>query len=270
MRWYIFGFSQEILNKFRLSVGDSLILDYLIDFYHSENCCIKNIDNKRFMWISFSKLIADLPILNIGERQVRRLLSKFEEKGIIKKYQENGKSFVYINEDLLFGKQSYYACKVTEHDLNLINFYKKQNELNQNKIANGDNGNVYKDNGDEEQGGQKCPYFDDKADILVKTDGQKCPIIVKYYKNKIKLLCDDARMQKIDCEDFVYELKAKLKIKLRPITYDICISNMDVCYVGDKCIILDVGSATILRLNTNNVFFETVCETLQKCLNNIT
>lgn len=118
-------------------------------------------------------------------------------------------------------------------------------------------------------GGQNCPTNSKEMDKCDQQGGQNCPLIVNYYKNKIKILCDDVRVKIIDKDKFEYLIKKSLKFKLSNIAYDICIKNAKVDLVTDYLIIMSVSTTDILKENTHGAFELAVDEVLFSMLKEI-
>ena len=98
MRCSIFGFSQELVvalnntNESKLDVEDLLILDYLI--YATASSKMKQIADtiknesgedeiKVYTWLDHSKILKDLPILDISERTLSSRLLKLKQLGLV-------------------------------------------------------------------------------------------------------------------------------------------------------------------------------------------
>ena len=87
-----------------------------------------------------------------------------------------------------------------------------------------------------------------------------------YYKNKIKILCVDARVKYVDKDKFEYLLKKQLKDVLSDMAYDICIKRAKVDSVSENLIILSVSTTDILKLNTDGKYEQTVINLLTKMM----
>lgn len=93
---YIFDFNQAKITSIvgidcgkevRLDMNDILILDYIITAYCSTTMTHIVIDNVEYVWINRTKLLADLPILNISPNRLTRLFDKLSFLGLINKVQ---------------------------------------------------------------------------------------------------------------------------------------------------------------------------------------
>lgn len=228
LRKYIFDFDQQVALEREISLEQLLLLDYLIKFFDSGNALIKNINGKKFAWVNYNKVMTDLPILNIKDRSLRRMLTSLEQKKIIERTQINEKMFIYVNQILLYnGKNTIGEDFLTDED--------------KNKLLLG--------------GGQKCPQLLQTADKNDHRGGQKCPLIVNYYKNKkIKLLLCDERVKNVNAPRFLFLLQSELKKQVSALTFDICVKDMSVVVVSENLIVLDVVSPSILKENKKGVF----------------
>ena len=102
MRNNIFDFDQKTMVELGLTMQDALLLDYLIKFFDSGNAITKYINRRKYCWITYKKMLEDLPILRRKERQTRRILVKLEDKGIIKRHLENNnRLYIYIDPEIL-------------------------------------------------------------------------------------------------------------------------------------------------------------------------
>ena len=107
MRQKIFNFPQETLLRLGLTLKEVLFLDYLEQFARSGHMRSKRVDEKWYYKITYKKIIEDLPILNIKERQIRNMITRLEKIGIINRlsdlkrelYLESQKQKGGINED---------------------------------------------------------------------------------------------------------------------------------------------------------------------------
>ena len=125
MRNYIFEFDQQIVLRLGLKLNDLLFLDYLLQFVNSDYMRYKFIDQKRYYKITYKKILEDLLILNIKERQIRNLIAGLEKKEVIQRLSgEINELHLFINFDVLFGN------KMPAHfDLSEIGFHDEGNGL---------------------------------------------------------------------------------------------------------------------------------------------
>ena len=219
MRNYIFDFDQQIMMDLNLSLEECLLLDYLTKFFDSGYAVTKYIERRKYCWITYKKMLEDLPILRKKERQTRRVLVSLEQKGLIKRHLENkNRLYIYVNQELLF-----YGYDGNEGLTN-----------------------------------------EDIKDLNDLPAGQDSPPIVKYYKNKIKILSRNARVKDLDKFDFLLKLKQKLKPLISEISFDICMKNAEVISISDNLIILSVSAPNILKDRPGNVFENAVIEVINE------
>jgi hypothetical protein len=84
MKYTVEGYSQEKAIELGLNIEDLIILRWIQDFYP---LMIKKIINdEEYVWINYSKLLEDLPILSFkSKRSLIRRLEKFEELELLKR-----------------------------------------------------------------------------------------------------------------------------------------------------------------------------------------
>ncbi len=219
MRNYIFDFDQQVMMDLDLSLQEALLLDYLTKFFDSGYAVTKYIERRKYCWITYKKMLEDLPILRKKERQTRRVLVSLEQKGLIKRHLENkNRLYIYVNQELLF-----YGYDGNE------------------RLTN-----------------------EDIKDLNDLPAGQDSPPIVKYYKNKIKILSRNARVKDLDKFDFLLKLKQKLKPLISEVAFDICLKNSEVLSISDNLIILSVSAPTILKDKPGDVFENAIVEVINE------
>ena len=86
----------------KVDLIDSAIFDWIKNFVLSQNAIKKLIDNKLFIWCSYSKIIDDNPLLNISSNDIiGRRLNKLIDMGILEKYlskEDGNKIFLHITQ----------------------------------------------------------------------------------------------------------------------------------------------------------------------------
>jgi len=213
MRDQIFEFNQETMIELGISVEEGLLLDYLCYFFNSGNAKKIYINGKMFCWITYKKMLEDLPILKRQERQTRRLLVDLERKGIIERHLENkNRLYIYINQEVLF-----YGPD-----------------------------------------GQSWLSYDDLTALRVLPDGQNIPPILKYYKNKIKIICKNARVKDIDKNSFYLKLIQRIKPEISEYAFNKHFKNYEVDSISDRLILLTVPNAREMEDHIKKVFEQTV------------
>lgn len=106
MRTYIFNFEQEVSLRLDLTLKELLFLDYLYKFIDSGNMRYKFNEGKRYYRLTYKKVIEDLPMLRIKERQLRNLIVKLEQKKLINRLADlKNEMHIYVDFDALFGNK---------------------------------------------------------------------------------------------------------------------------------------------------------------------
>ena len=154
MRPKIFNFPQETLLRLGLSLKEVLFLDYLEQFAGSGHMRNKRVDEKWYYKITYKKIMDDLPILNIKERQIRNIITKLEKLGILNRLSElKREMYLEVDFDVLFGNKlpagfdlSVIGFKDTGNGLLTIDYYdiKKIKIIHENARVNDlDKNNLY-------------------------------------------------------------------------------------------------------------------------------
>lgn len=116
MRGYIHGFRQDVLLHMDISANELLVLDQFVN-YASPMADMKRKykGDKAYFWITYGKIMQDLPILNITDRTWRNYIRKFVHCGIIDKYSNNSTElYIHLNLDVLTKEQSSYTFNFKE------------------------------------------------------------------------------------------------------------------------------------------------------------
>jgi len=96
MRAHIFDFEQRVLVGLGLNMNEVLLLNYLENFFSSGHAYQKKFENENYYWITYNKILSDLPILNMKTRQLQNVIARLVEKNILKK-KNDGKKKMYFN-----------------------------------------------------------------------------------------------------------------------------------------------------------------------------
>ena len=145
MKREILGFKQEEAIKNKINSDELLILSYIEGFINSGTATrlYNEEDNTMYYWIAYSKILEDLPILNISRKRLSRIInynlcekpSDFEEtinnvspttKRDMLNRKYSGMLKCKIKKDTKHGTMSYFA--LTEKFFNL-----KENFLSEDK-----------------------------------------------------------------------------------------------------------------------------------------
>lgn len=103
MRYTVLGFNQELLIKYDLNMNEVLLLDYIYNAVASPTMMHKIENNVSYVWLNHKKILEDLPILNIGEDRLKRLLQHLIEVHLIQSVRDvvgrGSKSYYCITEE---------------------------------------------------------------------------------------------------------------------------------------------------------------------------
>ncbi len=106
MKNYIFQFDQPTALKLGLKLNELLLLDYLLQFINSGHMRYKVKDGYRYYKITYKKILEDLPILNVQERQLRNMIISLEKKGVLTRKSElKNELHIYVDFDMVFGNK---------------------------------------------------------------------------------------------------------------------------------------------------------------------
>jgi hypothetical protein len=84
MKYTIHGFSQDIAIKLKLDSDGLLLLRWFVDFRDTEKMEAIVIDKKPYYWVSYSKVISDMPIISDKEDTIYRKFKRLVESGVLK------------------------------------------------------------------------------------------------------------------------------------------------------------------------------------------
>ena len=83
MKYTILGFNQEKALELGFDVEDLLIIRWFVDFYSSSKMIKMNVGDKTYAWVNYSRVIEDIPILNMKKDTLSRRMKKICETGIM-------------------------------------------------------------------------------------------------------------------------------------------------------------------------------------------
>ena len=72
MRNFIFEFEQEKALEFGLKLNELLLLDYMLKFFNTDRIKRQRKEERFYCRLTYKKVLGDLPILRIKERQLRK------------------------------------------------------------------------------------------------------------------------------------------------------------------------------------------------------
>ena len=136
MRYSILGFNQEKLIKYDIDMTDVLLMDYIQKALSQPSMIKTTKDEQPYVWLQHSKILEDLPILNIKESMLRKRIAKLVELGLIQS--------INIANEHKRGSRSYYtiteqfeALQMTEcKKLSLVERPSVKNYTPNNKLIN--------------------------------------------------------------------------------------------------------------------------------------
>lgn len=83
MRLAVLNINQSASIALGMDIIDNVIIDWLMRFISSGKMECHVINGVPYYWVSFGKIVEDLPILGIGERQAARRINAMIDKGIL-------------------------------------------------------------------------------------------------------------------------------------------------------------------------------------------
>lgn len=103
MRLAVLNINQENAVKIGLDMVDIMLIDWFVSFSASGKMECRLNDNNPYFWVSYKKIIEDLPILGLAERGVGRRFAELAEKGIFSSFSvsthKGKKVFFRLNSD---------------------------------------------------------------------------------------------------------------------------------------------------------------------------
>ena len=235
MRDYIFGFKHRALLDFKISIKEALVLRYLLDFFDSGNAFSKRIENKTYYLIYNSKVVADLPILDVQERQVFNMIKSLEGKGVLKRYNNStANTYIYIAREKIIDGE-YDKCPFSNSDLNDIDIARNSSTKN-----------------------IQLKYVPSKNFYKI--------FFSNHFNNKENLLdcgVSDTGEQTIG-KKMVYYLTRTLRSKLNKLVFDVTIKDGYIEKEGINYIVLYVPCSSIINEKHSEIFKSAVFDALDK------
>ncbi len=106
MRTWIFEFDQQVAMRLGLNLKELLFLDYILQFVNSGNMRSKRVEGKYYFRLTYKKIMDDLPILKIKERQIRNMITKLENMHLVERLAElKNEMHLNVDFDALFGNK---------------------------------------------------------------------------------------------------------------------------------------------------------------------
>ena len=151
MRYSVLGFNQEELLKYNLGMNEVLLLDYIYQAIASPTLEHKIEAGLSFVWLNHTKILEDLPILNISEDRLKRLLKSLEANKLISSIKINmgkgkgSKCYYYITKECEALRYNRRVENNTSNDLDVLKITplnsdrRVENNTSNNKLFNIDN-----------------------------------------------------------------------------------------------------------------------------------
>ena len=104
MRNYIFEFEQKKAIGLGLKTNDLLLLDYMLKFFNTDQIKRQRKGEKFYCRLTYNKVLSDLPILRVKERQLRNMIVALEKKGLLERLSElKNQMYLYVDFNKLLG-----------------------------------------------------------------------------------------------------------------------------------------------------------------------
>jgi len=111
MKYSVLGFNQAKAVEMGLKITDLMLLQYIMNACGSVGMKHKlDEDNNPYVWIQHSKLLEDLPILDISEGTLRNKILALKDSGFI--------ASITVNDEHTRGSRTYYG--ITTKTMSLL------------------------------------------------------------------------------------------------------------------------------------------------------
>lgn len=145
MRYSILGFNQEELIKYDIDMTDVLLMDYIQKALSQPSMVKTTKDEQPYVWLQHSKILEDLPILNIKESMLKKRMAKLVELGLIasiniaNEHGRGSRSYYTITE-------SFESLQMTEcKKLSVVERPSVKNYTSNNQLNKDNNKTISKD-----------------------------------------------------------------------------------------------------------------------------
>ena len=103
MRNFIFEFEQDKALELGLKVN-VLLLDYMFKFFNADRIKKQRKGERFYCRLTYNKVLEDLPILRIKERQLRNMIIALKTKCVVERFSElKNQMYLYVDFKKLFG-----------------------------------------------------------------------------------------------------------------------------------------------------------------------
>ena len=111
----------EVIEKYELAPNECLFLSWFINFYGYGKGKVIVKDNKRYLWVTYNKILNDIRTLRCKKQQAVRIVSRLSEIGLIDKYVINrNRLYLWPNFDRISNNEYEYQKCLSEDDLRII------------------------------------------------------------------------------------------------------------------------------------------------------
>lgn len=100
MKLSIMDYHQPTAVAYGLNMDDLLLLKWFVDYRNTDGMNLVMIGDEPYYWVNYKKVLEDLPILRINNKDVlRRRLKKLCDAKVLKFHLEKNKkgTFTYYN-----------------------------------------------------------------------------------------------------------------------------------------------------------------------------
>lgn len=111
----------EVIEKYELTPNECLFLSWFINFYGYGKGKVIVKDNKRYLWVTYNKILNDIKTLRRKKQQAVRIVSRLSGIGLIDKYVINrNRLYLWPNFDRISNNEYEYQKCLSEDDLRII------------------------------------------------------------------------------------------------------------------------------------------------------
>lgn len=207
MKYYVMGFSQELIIKYKVTPKDMIILQYIVDAQASTKMYHKVSEDSlgSYVWLTRDKILEDLPMLDISKERLSHMMMEIKAKGLIETISEpnlkGSKTFYRVSEKTLEMMSENKHIEVSKVDIaemsEVDTSYSTINTIS-NDIDSTINSNtnvLHTATQCTESDLNNSEYFSDTKQIIPKKE-YKYESVSKACKKVIKEYTNDERLQK--------------------------------------------------------------------------
>ena len=99
---FVFGFKQELLIKLKVSLEQSMLLDFLYKFFDEVGSPYSICrDGEKYFWVSYSFIVKNLPLIASSVKKVQKMVDDLQQKNILTKIVRANRMYIHINTNKL-------------------------------------------------------------------------------------------------------------------------------------------------------------------------